>query len=128
MPIAGLIPDINLAAQRTGKPLDKSADIFFAITEAFRVGRMVQAARSIDAEDYYDALALDRALQSLHSARRDIVIDVLSGKGSADDWLEAHSEGVERTRNQMKDIVEHDQATVSRLTVAANVLADLARG
>ncbi len=128
LPIAGLIPDIQLASSRTGKPLEKAAEVFFTITEVFRIGRIVQAARNIEADDYYDALALDRALQSLHSGRRDIVTDVLAHKGTADQWLEKRSEAVERTRDQMKDIVEHDHATVSRLTVAANVLADLARG
>jgi len=105
-----------------------AADVFFAITEAFRIGKIVEAARSVEAEDFYDKLALDRALQSLHVARRDIVIDVLKGKGNADTWLSAHKTGVERTREQMADIIENDTASVSRLTVAANILGDLARG
>ncbi|MBN4066329.1 MiaB/RimO family radical SAM methylthiotransferase [Ahrensia sp. AH-315-G08] len=128
LPIAGLIPDILYAAQRTKKSLDTTADVFFAITEAFRIGKIVEAARSVEAEDFYDKLALDRALQSLHVARRDIVIDVLKGKGNADTWLSAHKTGVERTREQMADIIENDTASVSRLTVAANILGDLARG
>ena len=127
LPFAGLIPDILYAAKQTGKSLDKAATTFFAITDAFRIGRMVQASRMIETADYYDGLALDRALQSLHQARRDIVVDVLKTKDDTNKWLEENSEAVIRTKEQMADIVEHDQATVSRLTVAANVLADLAR-
>ncbi|MEE9314354.1 MAG: NAD-glutamate dehydrogenase [Rhizobiaceae bacterium] len=127
LPIAGLIPDILYAATQTNKPLPQAATAFFAITETFRVGRMVQAARNIETADYYDSLALDRALQSLHQARRDIVVDVLNSKGNTEAWLSSNGEMVERTQNQIADIVENDQATVSRLTVAANVLADLAR-
>ena len=127
MPIAGLIPDILYAAKQTRKPLNHAAQVFFDITDNFRIGRMVMAARAIEPEDYYDGLALDRALQGLHQARRDIVMDVLKTKGDTKDWLSKNSEAVTRTQKQMQGIVEHDQATVSRLTVAANILADLAR-
>ena len=127
LPIASLIPDILLCANQTGKKLDKAADVFFAITNAFEIGRIVQAASSIEAEDFYDDLALDRALQSLHSARRAITIDVLTKSGDPEKWLKSRASAVESTRNQMRGIVDHDQATVSRLTVAANILGDLMR-
>ncbi|MEP0943230.1 MAG: NAD-glutamate dehydrogenase [Rhizobiaceae bacterium] len=136
MPIAGLIPDILYASTVSKKPLDQAATAFFAITERFRVDRMVQAAREIETNDYYDGLALDRALQSLHRARRDIVEKILkadaSGGGGGGGktqtgWIDVHAAMVESTRSQIANIVEHDHATVSRLTVAANILADLAR-
>ncbi len=128
LPLAGLIPDIRFAADRSGSKLDTAAEVFFGVTSIFRIGRMMQAARALEVNDYFDNLALDRALQSLHRARRDIVIDVLDGKGGTDGWLERNEDAVTRTRNQMRGIVENDQATVSRLTVAANLLGDLARG
>ncbi len=128
LPLAGLIPDIHFAADRTGSTLDTSAEVFFSVTSIFRIGRMMQAARALEVNDYYDNLALDRALQSLHRARRDIVIDVLDGKDGTEGWLKRNESVVSRTRNQMRGIVENDQATVSRLTVAANLLGDLARG
>ena len=132
MPVAGLIPDIFFASQATGKPLDQAATAFFSITEVFRIDRMVQAAREIETTDYYDGLALDRALQSLHRARRDIVEKILKSSGSAkagatEAWISRNTEIVESTRDQISNIVDHDHATVSRLTVAANILADLAR-
>ena len=128
LPIAALIPDIVEAARQSQAPLEKAAKVFFVVTEEFRVGRMVEAARNIDAEDYYDALALDRALQSMHAARRAITIDMLKRKGGAEGWLSDQKVFVDRTREQMRGIIENDQVTVSRLTVAANILGDLARG
>ncbi len=127
LPIAGLIPDILFAATQTGKSLNSAAMVFFSITDTFRIGKMVQAARTIETSDYYEGLALDRALQSLHKARRDIVIDILNSGGNSEHWLKANHEAVESTLAQISGIVESDQATVSRLTVAANVLADLKR-
>ena len=132
LPLAGLIPDILYAAEKTGCKLDVAAKSFFEITQTFHIGRMVQAARLIETADYYDGLALDRALQSLHRARRDIVIDVLNGRKSSKDpvsvWIHKNESSVERTISQIDDIVVGDQTTVSRLTVSANILGDLARG
>ncbi len=131
LPIAGLLPDIFFAADKAGKTLDQTAKAFFTLTQVFRVDRMVQAARSITTTDYYDGLALDRALQSLHRARRDITIDVLTANTRAKDptqaWIAARQTNVDRIRDQISDIVSGDQISVSRLTVAANVLGDLAR-
>jgi len=131
MPIAGLIPDILYAATTSQMPLNQSVTAFFDITERFRIDRMVQAAREIETSDYYDGLALDRALQSLHRARRDIVVKMLTAStaksSSKDNWIDQHIDAVKSTREQISAIVEQDQATVSRLTVAANILADLAR-
>ncbi|MDD9911250.1 MAG: NAD-glutamate dehydrogenase [Ahrensia sp.] len=127
MQITGLVPDILFAARQTKADLSKAATVFFAVTEAFRIGRIMQAARQLETNDYYDNLALDRALQSLHKARRDITIEILAGESSTQDWLKRNDAAVSRTRNQMRGIVESEQATVSRLTVAANLLGDLAR-
>ncbi|MEE9375347.1 MAG: NAD-glutamate dehydrogenase [Rhizobiaceae bacterium] len=127
LPIAGLIPDINFAAHQTNKSLTQAATTFFSITEAFQIGKMAEAVDTIETNDYYDGLALDRALQNLNQARRDIVIDALSSNGNAKGWLEANDAIAERTKIQISAIVDNDQATVSKLTVAANILADLAR-
>jgi len=128
LPLGGLMPDILYASKRTKTVLDKAAKTFFEMTEIFRIGRIVQAAESIQVDDYYDSLALDRAVQGLQQARREIVIDALRTKGGSRAWRAKNAGLVESTRNQMASIVENDNATVSRLTVAANVLGDLARG
>ena len=131
LPFAGLIPDIVFASRQSNSTLDRTATVFFTATEFFRVGRMVQASREIETVDYYDGLALDRALQSLHRARRDIVVDIMRQKGknsgNFDAWYDSNRTDVDRTLQQLDGIIANEQATVSRLTVAANVLADLAR-
>lgn len=130
--VAGLIPDICLSAQETGAELDRATKVFFEITNTFGVGRLVEAARGIETSDYYDSLALDRALQSLNHARRQIVVQILSvGSKKQDDcklWLEKHADAVSQTQQQLNAIMDHEQSSVSRLMVAANVLGDLARG
>ncbi len=133
LPIAGLIPDIQLVSKRTGASLENAAEAFFAITKEFQVGRIVQAASDVPENDLYDSLAVDRALQNLHAARRNIVIDVLSsgskGKQAAKDpvenWLRLHEQAAKSVKTQLRAITEADSLSVSRLMVASNVLGDL---
>src|SRR5262249_14951206 len=63
-------PDLVLVADRTGKSMDVIAATFFAAEAFFRVDRVAGAARGIVVSDYFDRLALDRALDSIGDAER----------------------------------------------------------
>ncbi len=63
MAVLALVPDIELAARTADAKLEETAQAFFAITKTFQIGRIVQASREVALPDYYDSLALDRAMQ-----------------------------------------------------------------
>jgi len=127
LPISALLPDVQLISETTGANLTETAKTFFAVTQEFRIGRIVQAARGVEPDDYYDGLALDRALQSLHTARREITHEAIETKGGLEAWMAQRGDQVQRSKNQMVGIIDQDNVSVSRLTVAANILGDLAR-
>ncbi len=77
--------------------------------------------------DYYDGLARDRALETLAAAHRQIAIAVIKA-GSVEAWRKAHLAAVERSLDIVSGMIESEEMTLSRITVAANLLADLARG
>ncbi|MGE3304447.1 MAG: NAD-glutamate dehydrogenase [Rhizobiaceae bacterium] len=126
---AELVPDIAHVARAAGAGLDAAARAFFAASEAFRIGRIEEAARGIGATDYYDGLALSRAHDMIAAARRGIAIAALSAFGKAADpvaaWLEAGGERVARIRERLQALTEGGDITVSRLSVAAGLLGDL---
>ncbi len=75
-------------------------------------------------------MALDRALANLARAQRDLTADVLaSGGGPVAErlagWHEARREAIDRAIGSVAALVE-GEATVSRLSVAAGLLTDLA--
>ncbi|MFC6488170.1 NAD-glutamate dehydrogenase [Nitratireductor sp. GCM10026969] len=126
--VSTLVPDIDLAAEAAGANLANAAGAFFAITEAFRISRIEAAAGSIAPSDYYDGLALTRALDTIDAARRSLTVAALSQYGSSTDavaqWTEAGGEQVVRVRERLQSLTDGD-ITVSRLTVASGLLADL---
>lgn len=127
--IAELIPDIALLASEANADLERAAEAFFAITTAFRIGRVADAARSIQPSDYYDGLALSRAVETIGAARRGMAVTALSqfaGEGDpVEVWLTSGGERVERARERLSALTDGGELTVSRLTVAAGLMSDL---
>ncbi|MGE0502414.1 MAG: NAD-glutamate dehydrogenase [Rhizobiaceae bacterium] len=126
---AELVPDIASVASATKAPLDAAAKAFFAASDAFRIGRIEDAARSITVVDYYDGLALSRASDMIDQARRGIAVAALTRFGKAADpvaaWLNAGGDRIARIRDRLQALTEGGEITVSRLSVAAGLLADL---
>ncbi|WP_346432334.1 NAD-glutamate dehydrogenase domain-containing protein [Breoghania sp. L-A4] len=131
--IDDMTPNIILIAETSGKPLKSVAPAFFDVSDIFGIGRIDSLARELTIRDYYDGLALDRARSVLAASHRTITAQVLAsgGKTAADSlkkWQSKNSDAVERTRQAVGEIVDSDSLSVSKLSVAASLLSDLAKG
>jgi glutamate dehydrogenase len=106
-----------------------AARAFFAVSEAFRIARIEEAAYAISPSDYYDQLALSRATDTIDAARRGIAVAALAGHGGAEDpvaaWLEAGGARVGAIRERLQALTEAGDISVSRLSVAAGLMSDL---
>src|SRR5262249_29017472 len=63
LPALVAAPDIVMVAERTGQDIAEVAAIYFAAAAFFRLDHIARAARGIVISDYFDRLALDRALE-----------------------------------------------------------------
>ncbi len=130
LPVLADAVDIHRVADELGAPLARAAKVFFAVGDHFRVGRIEMLASRLSVADYFDGLALDRALETLGLAHRRIAIAAIE-TGDEDPlafWLEPRQAAVERVMRAIATMTEAEELSVSRVTVAANLLADLARG
>ena len=134
--IAGLselaaAPDLVLIADRTGKPIDTIAATYFAAEAYFRIDRVIAAARGVAVADYFDRLALDRALDTIGVAERRLTAAMVetakSGAEAVEAWIAPRQVEVERIRAAIHQIAGSG-LTLSKLTVAASLLGDLAKG
>jgi glutamate dehydrogenase len=123
-------PDIVLTAQKTGKPVGDIARTHFALEAIFRLGSLIGAAQEITVSDYFDRLALDRAVDSIAYAHRGLTAEVSaqdsSGADAVQAWSEKRGADVSRIRTAVDGIVSSG-LTLSKITVAASLLGDLAR-
>ena len=122
-------PDIVTVAERTGRTIGDAATTFFAAEANFRLDRLIAAARGVSANDNYERLAIDRAVDQIAAAERKLAADMLAtgqcGQQAAGDWLAAHPEAT-RIRRSVEEIAASG-LTLAKLTVAANMLGDMVK-
>jgi glutamate dehydrogenase len=123
-------PDIVSVADRTQQKIADVAATYFAAESFFRLDRIARAAQDINVSDYFDRLALDRALDSIGDAERRLAAAMAgngaAGAGAVEAWIEPRRQEVDRIRLQVQEIA-NSGLTVSKLTVAASLLSDLVR-
>ena len=126
-----LAPDICHVAAHSKTDLDRATETFFAVTEAFRLGRIVAAVGRIPVTDHFEGLALARSLDEISQARRIIAGTVLDSNPKASDpaeqWLKANKDRISHVRGQILTLTDSGELSVAKLTVAAGMLSDLAR-
>jgi glutamate dehydrogenase len=131
IPVVAVAPDVLMISERTQQPIVAVARTYFAAEEFFRMGTIAAAARQIAVSDYFDRLALDRALDSIGDAERRLAAAMIatgeSGAAAVEAWLKPRKADVDRIRGSIQQIASSG-LTLSKLSVAASLLGDLAKG
>ena len=119
-----------MVADRTGRDIGALTATYFAAAAFFRLDQIVGAARGIVISDYFDRLALDRALDSIGEAERRLTAAMAgnsaAGAAAVDAWVAPRKADVERVRMSVNEIA-NSGLTLAKLTVAASLLGDLVR-
>jgi glutamate dehydrogenase len=131
LPVLAYASDVVLASERSGTDLGLTAEAFFGVFGLFGLWPIVDQGREIVLADPFDRMALDRALANLTRAQRDLTADILAaGDGPIAEriakWRATRPTAVDRAIESVGDLTK-GLLTVSRLSVAAGLLADLAR-
>jgi glutamate dehydrogenase len=129
LPALAAAPDIVMVADRTGQHVAEVAATYFAAAAFFRLDHIASAARAIVISDYFDRLALDRALDSIGDAERRLTA-AMAGNGTGpkavEAWVAPRKAEVERIRMAVNEIA-NSGLTLSKLSVAASLLGDLVK-
>src|SRR5450830_2199836 len=107
LPALKAAPDIVLVADRAKQPVGEVTATYFATEAFFQLDRVAHAVPSIVVSDYFDRLALDRALDSIGEAERRLTAAMvgngqnsngLAGAGAVAEWVKPRQAEVERIR------------------------------
>ena len=130
LPVLKAAPDIVQVADRAQKPVVEVAATYFATEAFFQLDRISSAVPGIVVQDYFDRLALDRSLDSIEEAERRLTAAMVgngvAGAGAVEEWVKPRRAEVERIRASIHEIAASG-LTLSKLSVAASLLGDLAR-
>jgi glutamate dehydrogenase len=123
-------PDIVLVADRTEKSIAEVAATYFAAGSFFGLDRIRAPARAIPVADYFDRLALDRALDQIAEAERRITAEMVgngaAGAAAVDAWVRPRASDVARIRSTVDEMAT-SALTISKLSVAASLVGDLVK-
>jgi glutamate dehydrogenase len=130
LPMLAAASDIVMVADRSKRAIADVAATYFAAADVFRIGSIVAAACKIAVTDYFDRLALDRALDNIGDAERRLTAAMVeagvSGREAVEAWIAPRAEDVARVRAAIEEIAGAG-LTLSKLTVAASLLGDLVK-
>ncbi|MCO5734570.1 NAD-glutamate dehydrogenase [Rhizobium sp. SSA_523] len=131
LPNLVLVPEIMLISERSGAPLERATEVYFRVTEAFRVNRFLEAGERFNAADHYENLAIIRSLQQIAAARRDIVTTALSHHAGDEKpleaWLSSDRLRLNRISSELLALSEGAETTLAKMMVAASLFTDLAQ-
>ncbi|MBN8920435.1 MAG: NAD-glutamate dehydrogenase, partial [Rhizobiales bacterium] len=120
----------RLIAERAGKPIPEVTATYFAAGAYLGLDRVRAPVRDIQVADYFDRLALDRALDTLAEAERRIAAEMVAngaaGSAAVEAWVRPRAGEIERLRTAL-DEMAHANPTISKMTVAANLVGDLVK-
>ena len=130
LPWLSASPDCVLIAETSQRSLKEAAIAFFGARDLFKLDSLRESAQQIITQDEFERLALGRALSSFAEAERSIALAMLAtgkaGLEAVSSWAERHQERVDRSRAMIAEMAMGG-LTLSKLTVAAGLLGDLAR-
>ena len=123
LPVLKAAPDIVQVAERANRPVGEVTKTYFATEAFFQLDRVAGAVGDIVVSDYFDRLALDRALDSIGDAERRLTAAMVgngaTGAGAVEEWVKPRQAEVERIRTAIHEIAGSG-LTLSKLSVAAS--------
>jgi len=124
-------PAIVDIARVSGRSVTDAASVFLAIGDLFSLDDLLARTAQIRVADDYDRLAIAGAEGALADARRSMTLAALAAASSEgtdlEAWVSRQRDRILATEQDVRAIMAAPELTVSRLTVAATRLADIAR-
>jgi glutamate dehydrogenase len=123
-------PGITDIARDTCRSIEHAATVALAAADYVRLGELEARAVGLKVVDYYDRLALDGALDTIRTATRAMARSALSeqkeGVPDFAGWAETRVVRLAQIKSLLDEIAAAPDITVSRLTVAASRVRELA--
>jgi glutamate dehydrogenase len=124
-------PDIVQVAAREKQSIETVARLFFEVGSALAIDRLVGQAMQIPPSRFHERMAINRTVDGILQTHRAIVARALRGDGGKPQgwsaWSAERSELLQRTRREIDELLRKRPFDLSRLTLCANQLGELAK-
>ncbi len=126
--------DIVEVAEETGGGLEETAELYFAVSERFRIDTLLNWVSALPRQDRWDSLARGAMRDDLYGVLKGLTRTVQSNSSSQDagtqaleTWSEAHSESLARVNQVLSSVDGMESPGMGPLSVALRALRGLVR-
>jgi glutamate dehydrogenase len=140
LPLVGGTPEIVLLAQAANVSIEAAAGAYFAAGAQMGLDTLRGGAAKISGGDHWDRLALNRILDDLFTAQRQLAGDALArakdmisdeagfarGAAAVRLWVKNRAEDVERARAFLAELERGGQPSVAKLSLANSQIQKMA--
>ena len=123
--------DIVTSAAITGRGVEETAAVYFAVADRLQIGRLRDLIVALPREDRWSSMARSALRDDLYGAHAALTRDVLAigGHGEASErvaaWESRKASAVERAARTFAEIWESERFTFTTLSVATRVIRTL---
>ncbi len=134
--IAAMVPaysafDIVEIAQRRGRPVEETAEVYFDLADRLEIARLRDRITALPRDDRWNTMARNALRDDLYSAHAALAADVLTiaDEGSPERrlaaWVARNDSAVRRATQTLTEIGESDRFTMATLSVAVRAVRTL---
>ena len=134
--VAAMVPsysafDIVTSAAMTGRGVEETAAVYFAVADRLQIGRLRDLIVALPRDDRWSSMARSALRDDLYGAHAALTRDVLAvgGHGEASErvaaWESRNASAVERAARTLGEIWESERFTFTTLSVATRVIRTL---
>ncbi len=122
--------DVVQTAAQSGAGLEAVADALYGSAIGLGVDRLIDQAGRLIADDYYERLAINRIVDQILLAHRDIAAQIVtaakSGSNPWAQWCQSSAARVEQAQKRIYELLADKNFGLAKLAVAQGAIADLA--
>src|SRR5690606_16452188 len=127
--------DIVELAEETGRPLEETAALYFAVSEKFRIDNLLTRVAELHRQDRWDSLARGAMRDDLYGVLKALTRTVLSstessgevGRAQLESWTNANAEALTRVSQVLSSVDRLSAPGMGPLSVALRGLRGLVR-
>jgi glutamate dehydrogenase len=123
-------PDVVMVAGESHHPIEAVARVLFHSGIDLRIDRLIAQSGQIHPDDFYERMAINRTVDGIIQTHRAIVSRAMTRqRGDSDGWtkwMNENEDAAQRARRIIEELLAERSFGLSKLTVAASQLAELA--
>ena len=117
--------DVALLARDTGQEPGRIAHLYAALGQKLGLDRLRSLAGRYQPPEHWDRLALRRLLDDLSQSQRGIAKKLLVSGAGVEEWAQAQSDALERTRVFLGTLDASGEISVAKLMLASSQIQNL---